>query len=59
MDKGAAGFSVSRKEKMMGASGYMRDYPLERMLRDAKWLQILEGTPQIQQVGIARALLDQ
>lgn len=45
--------------QIMGASGYMRDYPLERMMRDAKCLQILEGTTQIQQVAIARILLEQ
>jgi alkylation response protein AidB-like acyl-CoA dehydrogenase len=44
--------------QIFGASGYMRDYPLERMMRDAKCLQILEGTTQIQQAGIARVLLD-
>lgn len=45
--------------QIMGASGYMRDYPLERMMRDAKCLQILEGATQIQQVAIARILLEQ
>jgi len=45
--------------QILGASGYMRDYPLERMMRDAKCLQILEGTTQIQQVGIARVLLQE
>lgn len=45
--------------QILGASGYMRDYPLERMMRDAKCLQILEGTTQIQQVGIARIIMEQ
>ena len=44
--------------QVMGANGYMRDYPLERMMRDAKSLQILEGTTQIQQAAIARGLLE-
>ncbi|MFH1625787.1 MAG: acyl-CoA dehydrogenase family protein [Pseudomonadota bacterium] len=45
--------------QILGAYGYMRDYPLERMMRDAKCLQILEGTSQIQQVAIARVLLEE
>ena len=45
--------------QILGAYGYMRDYPLERMMRDAKCLQILEGTTQIQQVAIARILLEE
>jgi alkylation response protein AidB-like acyl-CoA dehydrogenase len=44
--------------QILGASGYMRDYPLERMMRDAKSLQIIEVTTQIQQVGIARGVLE-
>ncbi len=45
--------------QILGASGYMRDYPVERMMRDAKCLQILEGTTQIQQVAIARIILEE
>lgn len=37
--------------------GYMRDYPVEKMMRDAKLFQIFEGTNQIQRVVIAGALL--
>ena len=44
--------------QILGAYGYMREYPLERLMRDAKCLQILEGTNQIQQGAIARFLLD-
>jgi len=43
--------------QVMGGYGYMRDHPLERMFRDAKLLQIVEGTNQIQRVVIARNLL--
>jgi len=43
--------------QVMGGYGYMRDYPLERMFRDAKLMQIVEGTNQIQRVVIARNLL--
>lgn len=40
-----------------GGYGYMREYPLERYMRDAKLTQILEGTNQIQRLIVARALL--
>ena len=40
-----------------GASGYSRDLPLERYVRDAKLTQIYEGTNQIQREVIARQLL--
>ncbi|HMN81316.1 MAG TPA: acyl-CoA dehydrogenase family protein [Burkholderiaceae bacterium] len=40
-----------------GGYGYTKDYPVERMMRDAKLAQIFEGTNQIQRVVIARDLL--
>jgi alkylation response protein AidB-like acyl-CoA dehydrogenase len=43
--------------QLLGGYGYMREYPLERMMRDAKITQIYEGTNQIQRVVIARNLL--
>jgi len=43
--------------QIMGGSGYMRDYPVEKMMRDAKILQIYEGTNQIQRNVIAQALI--
>jgi alkylation response protein AidB-like acyl-CoA dehydrogenase len=43
--------------QVLGGYGYMQDYPLERMMRDAKITQIYEGTNQIQRVVISRALL--
>lgn len=43
--------------QVLGGYGYMKDYPAERMLRDAKITQIYEGTNQIQRLVIARALL--
>ena len=43
--------------QIMGGYGYMRDQPLERRFRDAKLMQIVEGTNQIQRVVIARNLL--
>jgi alkylation response protein AidB-like acyl-CoA dehydrogenase len=43
--------------QMMGGYGYMKDYPVERMMRDAKVLQIFEGTNQVQRMIIARDYL--
>jgi acyl-CoA dehydrogenase len=43
--------------QVLGGYGYMVEYPLERMMRDAKITQIYEGTNQIQRVVIARHLL--
>jgi alkylation response protein AidB-like acyl-CoA dehydrogenase len=43
--------------QVLGGYGYTRDYPAERMMRDAKVTQIYEGTNQVQRVVIARQLL--
>ena len=43
--------------QVLGGYGYLKDYPVERMLRDAKVTQIFEGSNQIQRVVIARNLL--
>jgi alkylation response protein AidB-like acyl-CoA dehydrogenase len=40
-----------------GGYGYMKDFPVERMLRDAKLMEIGAGTSQIQRLIIARELL--
>ena len=40
-----------------GGNGYTREYPVEKLMRDAKLMQIYEGTNQIQRVVIARELL--
>lgn len=42
--------------QILGGYGYMRDYPVEKLMRDAKLLQIYEGTNQIQRMVIAREL---
>lgn len=42
--------------QIFGGYGYTRDYPVEKYLRDAKLMQIFEGTSQIQQLIIAHAL---
>ncbi len=41
-----------------GGYGYTRDYPVERMFRDAKLTEIGEGTSEIQRLVIARTLMD-
>ena len=43
--------------QIMGGYGYMKDYPMEKLMRDAKILQIYEGTNQIQRSVIAGQLL--
>jgi len=43
--------------QLLGGYGYMTEYPVERMMRDAKITQIYEGTQQIQRIVIARKLL--
>jgi alkylation response protein AidB-like acyl-CoA dehydrogenase len=43
--------------QILGGYGYMREYPVERMMRDAKITQIYEGTNQIQRLVIAREML--
>ena len=43
--------------QLLGGAGYTRDFPVERMMRDAKITQIYEGTNQIQRMVMARHLL--
>jgi alkylation response protein AidB-like acyl-CoA dehydrogenase len=42
--------------QVLGGYGYVKEYPVERMLRDAKITQIYEGTNEIQRLVIARTL---
>ena len=42
--------------QILGGYGYMQEYPVERMMRDAKITQIYEGTNQIQRLVIAREM---
>jgi len=44
--------------QILGGYGYMKDYPVERMMRDAKVTQIYEGANQIQRSIVARQLLE-
>jgi alkylation response protein AidB-like acyl-CoA dehydrogenase len=43
--------------QLLGGYGYTREFPVERMMRDAKITQIYEGTNQIQRLVVARDLL--
>lgn len=43
--------------QVLGGAGYVADYPVERYMREAKVLQIVEGTNQIQRMVIGRALI--
>ena len=53
------GFNVCNEAlQLHGGYGYIREYPLERLLRDSRVHQILEGTNEIMRVIIARRMLD-
>jgi alkylation response protein AidB-like acyl-CoA dehydrogenase len=43
--------------QILGGVGYTRDYPVEKFMRDAKIMQIYEGTTQIQKLVISRSLI--
>ncbi|WP_295532360.1 acyl-CoA dehydrogenase family protein [uncultured Pseudacidovorax sp.] len=54
-----AGFAVCNEAlQLHGGYGYLGDFPLERLLRDARVHQILEGTNEIMRLIVARKLLD-
>jgi alkylation response protein AidB-like acyl-CoA dehydrogenase len=42
--------------QVLGGAGYTRDFPVERYMREAKVMQIFEGTNQIQRMVISRSL---
>jgi acyl-CoA dehydrogenase len=52
----AAVATASDAIQIFGGNGYVRDYPVEKLLRDAKVLQIYEGTSQILKLVIAKSL---
>jgi len=55
-----AGFSIANEAlQLHGGYGYLRDYPLERIVRDLRVHQILEGTNEIMRVIIAREMFRQ
>ena len=45
--------SPPRRVQLFGGYGYTRDYPVERMMRDAKITEIYEGTSEVQRMVIA------
>jgi acyl-CoA dehydrogenase len=49
-------WTTERAMQILGGNGYTREYPVERMHRDAKLFDIFEGTEQIQQLVIARSI---
>jgi alkylation response protein AidB-like acyl-CoA dehydrogenase len=48
---------TSEAVQILGGYGYIKEYPVERLLRDAKITQIYEGTNEIQRLVIARELV--
>jgi acyl-CoA dehydrogenase len=48
---------ADRVVQIFGGAGYLREYPAERFFRDARVYRIYEGTTQIQQLVIAKAML--
>lgn len=52
-----AGRVADRAVQVHGGAGYMAEYPIERLYRDARLLRIYEGTSQIQQIIIARNII--
>jgi alkylation response protein AidB-like acyl-CoA dehydrogenase len=53
----AAMWVTTEAVQVLGGYGYIREYPVERMMRDAKITQIYEGTQEIQRLVIAREML--
>ena len=47
-----------RQVQIFGGYGYMQEYGVERLMRDAKITQIYEGTTEIQQMVIAREIME-
>jgi len=43
--------------QILGGYGYMKDYPMEKLMRDAKLLQIYEGTNEVQRMVISREVI--
>ena len=52
-----ASYVTNRAVQLMGGYGYMREYPVERMMRDAKITEIYEGTSEVHKIVIAREVL--
>ena len=54
----AVGRIADRAVQIFGGAGYMSEYPIERIYRDVRLLRIYEGTSQIQQIIIAKSVLN-
>ena len=52
-----ASYVTNRAVQLFGGYGYTREYPVERMMRDAKITEIYEGTSEVQRMVISAALL--
>ena len=50
---------INKALQLHGGYGYLKDFPLERILRDLRVHQILEGTNEIMKLLIARRLLEE
>jgi alkylation response protein AidB-like acyl-CoA dehydrogenase len=50
---------ASQAVQIFGGYGYMRDYPVEKLMRDAQATQILGGTPELLRLVVARAVLEE
>jgi butyryl-CoA dehydrogenase len=48
---------TTKAVQLFGGYGYTKEYPVERMMRDAKITEIYEGTSQVQQMVIAGSIL--
>jgi alkylation response protein AidB-like acyl-CoA dehydrogenase len=53
----AASRAADASLQVLGGYGYLRDYPVERIVRDVRLMQIGEGTSEIQRIVIARDLV--
>ncbi len=53
----AAMFCATEAVQILGGYGYSRDYPVEKLLRDAKIFQIFEGTNEIQRLVVGRSVI--
>lgn len=53
----AACYCCDLSLQIHGGYGYMKDYPIERMYRDARILRIYEGTSEVQKMVVARAVM--
>jgi alkylation response protein AidB-like acyl-CoA dehydrogenase len=59
MASDAAMRATTEAVQVLGGNGYLKDFPAERMMRDAKVLQIYEGANEVQQMVVARAMRKQ